>query len=246
MGRPKKCPTPGYSTPAWMTTFGDMNNLLLTFFVFLIANMTPQAKTSDLQLILSAFTGNIGFLEGGQTLSAGKLAEGGHTVESLPSREVGTKLSISMKEMMEMLKPELRARKVRIDETQKGIKISLSSDLFFRPGSAEIDFEEGKETLRKIAMMIKNIKEGYKIDIIGHTDNTQIPRASEMAKVYPSNWELSTARASSVVRFLADFGVDPSIMKASGRGEYDPIESNATPEGRAYNRRVDIYISVSD
>lgn len=243
MARKKKEGQQGYSTPAWMVTYGDMNSLLLTFFIFLIATMSPNAKTEELRLILSAFSGNLGMFEGGNTLSAGQLAESGHTFESLPSREIGRQMAKATKEVSELFKPELRSRKVRIDETQKGYKISLSSDLFFRPGSAEIDFEEGRETLRKLGEMLKNLPPGYKIEVIGHTDNSKIPKDSQLAKIYPSNWELSTARAASVVRFLESFGVDPKIMYVEGRGEQDPIESNSTPEGRAYNRRIDVYVS---
>jgi len=243
MARAKKCPSGGYSTPAWMVTYGDMNSLLLTFFVFLIISMSPNAKTSELRLILSAFTGNLGMLEGGNTLSSGQLAEAGHTFEALPSREVGRQMAKAKKEISELFKPELRSRKVRIDETQKGYRITLSSDIFFKPGSAEIDFDEGKETLRKLAKMLADLPKGYKIEVIGHTDNSAIPKDSPLAKIYPSNWELSTARAGSVVRYLESYGVDPKIMYAEGRGEYDPIESNNTPEGRAYNRRIDVYVS---
>lgn len=240
-GRAKKCPEAGYGTPAWMTTFGDMNNLLLVFFIAMLTNAEVEGR--ELRLILSAFEGNIGMMEGGNTLVAGPLAEGGQTLEALPSRELGTKLSKAIKNLNEMLKPELHSRRVRVDETQKGYKISLASDLFFRPGSAEIDYDEGRESLRKIGMMLRELGKSAKIEVIGHTDNSVIPRDSAVARMYPSNWELSTARSSSVVRYLVSFGADPSVMYAEGRGEHDPLESNDTPEGRAYNRRIDIYVS---
>lgn len=243
MGRKKKCPEAGMGTPAWMTTFGDMNSLLLTFFVMLIASMSKSKATSQMSLILSSFNGSIGMLDGGNTLTKGQLAEGGNTIESLPSREVGNRLSKAVQENAQILKPELKSRKVRIEETQKGYKITLSSDVFFKPGSAEIDFAEGRETLRKVGMMLKELPDNAKVEVVGHTDNTTIPKESTMAVAYPSNWELSTGRASSVVRYLSDFGVKPERMYAEGRGEFDPIESNATPEGRAYNRRIDIYVS---
>lgn len=231
------------STPAWMTTFGDMNSLLLTFFIAMLSN--GETKSSDLNLIMSAFTGSIGMLEGGMTLSAGQLADMGQTIESLPSREVGTRLSQAMKEVGELMKPELRSRYVRIQQVNKGYKITLSSDLFFKPGSAEIDFDEGRETLRKIAQMLMGLGNTVRIEVIGNTDNSVIPVGSEMYSKFRSNWELSTARACAVVQYFQDFGVNPANMYAEGRGEYDPIESNNSAEGRAYNRRVDIYISDS-
>lgn len=240
-GRKKKCKEEKRGTPAWMTTFGDMNSLLLTFFVAILTMATVEGR--ELRLILSAFTGSFGMLEGGMTLSSGQLAEMGQTIESLPSREVGNQLSKALKQIQESLKPELRSKRVRIQETTKGYKITLASDIFFKPGSAEIDYKEGRETLRKIGMMLKKLNGSYKIEVIGYTDNSKIPQGSNMNKQFPTNWELSTGRASAVVRYLADYGIDPSIMYAEGRGEYDPIESNNTPEGRAYNRRIDIYVS---
>ncbi|MEJ5285208.1 MAG: OmpA family protein [Brevinematia bacterium] len=243
MPRKKKKDEVTYSTPAWMTTYGDMNSLLLTFFIMLIATMSKNTASTEMQLILSAFKGSLGALEGGNTLTKGPLAEFGNTIESLPSQDLGTKLSKAMKNAEQLLTPEIRAKKVRVQETQKGYKITIASDLFFRPGSAEIDFEEGREVLRKVGLLLKDAGDDVKIEIVGHTDNSPIPKASEMAKIYPTNWELSTARASSVVRYFEALGVKPSRMYAEGRGEHEPIESNDTPEGRAYNRRIDIYVS---
>ncbi len=243
MPRRKKREPVVYSTPAWMTTFGDMNSLLLTFFIMLIATLSKHTATTEMQLILSAFKGSLGALEGGNTLTKGPLAEFGNTIESLPSQEIGTKLAKALQKAAQFFIPEIRAKKVRIQETQKGYKISLSSDLFFRPGSAEIDFEEGREVLRKVGLLLKETGDDVKIEVVGHTDNTPIPKTSEMAKIYPTNWELSTARASSVVRYFEALGISPSRMYAEGRGEHEPLESNATPEGRAYNRRIDIYVS---
>ncbi|MCX7820754.1 MAG: OmpA family protein [Brevinematales bacterium] len=243
MARNKKKSEVTYSTPAWMTTYGDMNSLLLTFFIMLIATMSKNTASTEMQLILSAFKGSLGALEGGNTLTKGPLAEFGNTIESLPSQDLGTKLSKAMKNAEQLLTPEIRAKKVRVQETQKGYKITIASDLFFRPGSAEIDFEEGREVLRKVGLLLKDAGDDVKIEIVGHTDNSPIPKASEMAKIYPTNWELSTARASSVVRYFEALGVKPSRMYAEGRGEHEPLESNDTPEGRAYNRRIDIYVS---
>lgn len=238
--RKKKKQEEGNGTPAWMTTWGDMNSLLLTFFIAILT--TAEVEGRELRLVLSAFTGSFGMMTGGTTLSPGELAQMGQTIEALPSREVGNQLSKALKRVSELLRPELRSRKVRIEETTKGYKITLSSDVYFRPGSAEIDYEEGKETLRKIGLMLKSLKNDFKIEVIGHTDNNKIPAGTDMAKQYPSNWELSTARAASVVRFFESLGIDPKMMYAEGRGQYSPMESNDTPEGRAYNRRIDIYV----
>ncbi len=235
---PKKKSEPR-STPGWMTTFGDMNSLLLTFFVVMLS--TAEIEGYEIQLILSAFNGNIGMNEGGDTFSKGKLAEMGMTVESLPAREVGRKMSKSVKEAISLFKPEIRSKKVKIIETQKGIKIVLVDDFYFERGSAEIK-PEMIPLLRKVAYLLSKIRGDYRIDVVGHTDQVPIKPGSKTSEKYPTNWELSAARACAVVRFLQDFGINPKIMKASGKGEYFPVDTSNTPEGRAYNRRTEIII----
>lgn len=234
------CPPPGL--PAWLGTYGDMVTLLLTFFVALMGTKNPPGQ--QMQLILSAFDGSLGKLDGGETLSKGVLVEMGNTVESLPSTTEGSGLNRSIQKVSDLFKPEIKSQKVRIEEVTKGYKIILASDFFFRSGSAEIDYEEGVETLRKVGLAIAASTPGTRLEVIGHTDQGAILPTTALAQRFASNWELSTARASTVVRYLVDFGTDPARFIAEGRAEYQPIESNDTPEGRAYNRRVEIYISA--
>ncbi|MGC8767569.1 MAG: OmpA family protein [Brevinematia bacterium] len=225
--------------PLWIFTFADMNNLLLALFVVLMSAATIEGL--EARMILSSFSGNIGFLTGGRSLSQGQFTELGSSVESLPSRETGIALSKVQQEAKELFKPEIKSRKVKITFTEEGIKISLINDFFFESGSAYIR-EDLLPTIQKVAQLISSLKD-IKVDVIGHTDKTPLQNPLVKEK-YPSNWELSTARASSVVRALVDFGVNPEIMTASGRAEFEPVESNDTPEGRAFNRRTDIYIKI--
>ncbi|MEN2997529.1 MAG: OmpA family protein [Brevinematia bacterium] len=225
--------------PLWIFTFADMNNLLLALFVVLMSAATIEGL--EARMILSSFTGNIGFLTGGKSLSQGQFTELGSSIESLPARETGVALSKVQQEARELFKPEIKSRKVRITVTEEGIKISLADDFFFENGSADIR-EELLPTLKKLADLISTLKD-IEVNVIGHTDKSPILNPLVKEK-FPSNWELSTARASSVVRTLVDFGVKPEIMTASGRAEFEPIESNDTPEGRAFNRRTDVYIKL--
>lgn len=225
------------STPGWMTTFGDMNNLLLTFFVALLTDAVIQGY--EMRLILSPFMGSLGVQTGGNTLSKGRLAEMGYYMESLPSREIGRGMSKIVEEIREIFKPEIKTRKVKVEETMWGIKVTLAEDVYFDSGSASIK-PEMLPTIRKFADLLQNLtktRKDIRVDVIGHTDDRPTT-----GTLYPSNWELSTARACSVVRALMDFGVDPTILKASGKAQYDPVEDNSTPEGRAFNRRTEIYI----
>jgi len=224
-------------TPAWMLTFGDLNSLLLTFFVmmFSVADLTG----TDIQLILSAFRGSLGPLSGGQTLMKGRLEEMGLNIESLPSREVGHSLAKAKKMAEELLKPEVISKKVRIYEDERGIRILLTGEAFFDPGSAELK-PYAKKVLKKIAKILNAIPNLIRIE--GHTSKRPISPI-RLDSRYPTNWELSAARAVNVLRYLQEFGnVKGYRMHAVGYGPYRPLGNNNTPEGRALNRRVEIVI----
>ena len=97
---------------------------------------------------------------------------------------------------------------------------------------------DGLEYAQRLAKFLADTN--YLVSVVGHTDNQKMSRA--LAKKYPSNWELAGARAAGVARYLVDNGVDPAQVVASSRGEYDPVASNDTPEGRAQNRRIQIIL----
>lgn len=239
----KKCPKcPPVGAPAWMNTYGDMVTLLLTFFIALMGSQVPEGQ--QVQLILSAFDGGLGSLDGGNTLSPGVLAEMGASVESLPSTTQGKGLARHVLKISDLFKPEIKSQKVRIDETTKGYKITLASDFFFESSTAEINYAEGVDILRKLAGALQAGIDESRLEVIGHTDAGSIPPTSNLAVRYPTNWELSAGRAATVVRYLIDFGLSPERFFVEGRAEYEPLESNNTPEGRAYNRRVEIYVTV--
>jgi len=132
------------------------------------------------------------------------------------------------------LQEEVAAGQIEIERLSSSLNLNLSQGVLFPNASANVS-PSGVAVLRKLAGQLRGIN--YQIEIIGHTDNVPIGRA------YPSNWELAGARASSVVRLLADAGVDPARMSAVSRGEYAPIASNETAEGRAKNRRIEIRLT---
>jgi chemotaxis protein MotB len=132
------------------------------------------------------------------------------------------------------------------DEVQKGqlqvrqfknmLTVDVAEQLFFDSGQANLK-NTGKDVLKKVGDTLKGYDDKV-IRIIGHTDN--VPIAKPLQKAFPSNWELSVARATTVVRNLQEVGVPPERMIASGRAEYAPVASNDTPEGRKKNRRIEI------
>lgn len=125
-------------------------------------------------------------------------------------------------------------QKTRMRQTRAGLVISLSEAGFFAPGEAVID-TQADSVITTIAESLKTGSADIRIE--GHTDSTPISNAR-----YPSNWELSTARAASVLMRLTEKGIEPVRLSAAGYGGFQPVADNATPDGRAQNRRVDVVI----
>ena len=135
-----------------------------------------------------------------------------------------------------LLSPE-DMKDVNIKVLKGVVYISLADNMLFKSGSYQIS-DQAMDILEKIAKIIKDYK-SYDVLVEGNTDNVPISRTN-----IRNNWDLSTLRASSVVQVLQDrFGVDPSRMTAGGRGEYNPIASNDTADGRQQNRRTEIIIT---
>jgi chemotaxis protein MotB len=213
-----------------------MVTLLLTFFVLMFTTATIDGY--KLRMILSAFQG-LGMMEGGNTLQAGKLAELGNSVMSLPSMESGRALDEARRAAISLFEPEIRTKKVRIKEDERGLIISLAADSFFRQASAEVDIEEARPALQKVARMLQRPElSERKFRIEGHTDNVPTDPDGEWA----TNWELSAERATNVLHYLVDYGVTEDQFQVAGYADTVPLASNETEEGKAYNRRVDIVI----
>jgi chemotaxis protein MotB len=219
-----------------MLTYGDMMTLLLTFFVMLL---TPaEIDGYQLRLILAAFPG-LGAYQGGNTLEEGRLAELGNTIEALPSMERGRALDEARREAISIFQPEVRNQMVRITQDERGLVISLASDAFFDPASAEINIEQTRDILQRLARLLNSPDlQDRTFRIEGHTDATPVDPAGP----WESNWELSAARSLSVLRYLTDFGVAEDQFQVMGLAATEPLFDNDTPEGRAYNRRVDVII----
>jgi len=219
-----------------LVTYGDMTTLLLTFFILMFT--TAEIDGAELRMILAAFQG-LGSFRGGNTLQVGKLAELGHTIMSLPSREAGKALDKARRTAISQFQPELKTKKVRIKEDERGLIISLAADSFFEAASAEINIEESRQVLQKVATLMSSpdLKQ-RKFRIEGHTDN--IP--TDPGGTWETNWELSADRAVNVLHYLVDFGVEERQCQVAGFADTVPLASNDTREGRAYNRRVDIVL----
>lgn len=143
------------------------------------------------------------------------------------------KLKNSLKEAL----TGFNADELNVEVRNGKIYVSMSDKLLFRSGSATVE-EKGKTALRVLANVLEKNKE-VEILIEGHTDNLPIKTAA-----YKDNWDLSTARATSIVRILStDYKIAPSRLSASGRGEHHPVANNKTADGRAKNRRTEVILT---
>ena len=138
--------------------------------------------------------------------------------------------------LIQNLTEEVKKGQLQVRQYKDMLTVDVAEQLLFDSGRADLK-DTGKAVLKKVGEALKGYEDKV-IRVVGHTDN--IPITKGLQKRFASNWELSVARATTVVRFLQDVGVPPERMIASGRAEYQPVAENDTPEGRKKNRRIEI------
>jgi chemotaxis protein MotB len=134
------------------------------------------------------------------------------------------------------LQTEIEQGRVELTELKGKLTVKMKDKILFASGSATVG-KDGLAALAKVAEALRGVQ-GKVIRVEGHTDN--VPTGA--AGPFPTNWELSTARALAVVRFMQESGVDPTRLSAAGFGEFQPVSANDTPEGRSLNRRIEIVL----
>ncbi|MFN8287643.1 MAG: OmpA family protein [Chitinophagales bacterium] len=148
-------------------------------------------------------------------------------------RDVMDKLKKSIADALVNFKPD----ELTVHIQDGKVYVSLQEKLLFKSGSAEVD-PKGKMAIGKLAMVLNNTAD-ITVMIEGHTDTVPIKTSK-----FQDNWELSVSRATSIVRILTkDYGVDPHRITASGRGEFHPVATNDTPDGKTSNRRTEIILA---
>ena len=147
-------------------------------------------------------------------------------------------VSKTYEQLLAEMKGEIEQGQIAITELQGKLTVDVLDKILFDSGQAEVK-PEGLAVLKRVVEILMTVMDKV-IRIEGHTDN--IPIAGALAKRYPTNWELSAARAINVTRYLEKEGIDPSILSAAAFGEYQPVAENDTPEGRAKNRRIAIIL----
>ena len=134
------------------------------------------------------------------------------------------------------LNEEVKKGQIQVRQYKDMLTVEVAEQLFFDSGRAALK-DSGRAVLKKVGDALKGYDDKI-IRVVGHTDN--VPIGKSMQAQFPSNWDLSAARATTVVRFLESAGIPPERMLASGRGEYSPVASNDDAEGRKKNRRIEI------
>ena len=142
-------------------------------------------------------------------------------------------------DLLEGMKSEIEKGKITITQLKGKLKVNMLDEILFDSGKTTIK-PEGVEVLERVGEILLNVKDRA-INVEGYTDN--VPIGPELARRYPTNWELSAARATNVARYLQEkIGIDPTLLSATGYGEYQPVASNEDEEGRARNRRIEIVL----
>ena len=236
MAKEKK--EPEKPSTAWQGTYGDMITLMLCFFVMLY-DPTEIDITQLATITQSLQMNETESVNGGMSLSTGKLSDLGNTINSLPAIEKGRSLGLAKKKAVSLFAPDVKSNRITITSDERGLVISLAADNFFEEGSADLNIDETRETLLRLSDFFKDPElKNRRFRIEGHTDNTPVAADSK----FISNWELSAGRAMNGLHYLADVGVDENKFSVAGYADTRPKFSNDSPETRAYNRRVDIII----
>jgi chemotaxis protein MotB len=148
------------------------------------------------------------------------------------------KVSSTYESLLEKMKSEISKGQVTISELKGKLTVNMVDSILFDSGKAEVK-KGGLEILGKVISILKDVND-KSIRIEGHTDDVPISRA--LARRYPTNWELSAARAINVARHLQEQGIDPGQLSAVAYGEWKPVATNDTAEGKAKNRRIEMIL----
>jgi len=231
----------------WLISYADFITLLFAFFVVMYSissvNEGKYRVLSD--TLVTAFNQNPKALK---PIQVGQEGVSGDLVIVKPDRPTGqtspldlfqesqpqSNLAEIQTDFQQALSPLIEQDLIDIKREENWVEIEINTSLLFASASAQLE-SEAKPVLQRLAGILQRYPNTIQVE--GFTDNLPINTIS-----YPSNWELSAARAASVVHLFMNEGVEPDRMAAIGYGEYRPIADNATPEGRRKNRRVVLVI----
>ncbi len=238
----------------WLVSYADFITLLFAFFVVLYASsQADKKKAAQVSASIKGAFQELGVFTGSAVKDVGipgspgitspeltnaplhlvKVAGTGTTDHGAPG--FGVDVDELRRQLENALGDEIRQHEVKMRVTPEGLVVSMREVGFFNSGEADL-LENGHNALTRIATILGG--RGFEIRVEGHTDNVPVHNSR-----FKSNWELSTARAVTVVALLVErHGFDPSLVSAAGYSEYRPVSKNSTVQGRADNRRVDLVV----
>ena len=266
MARKKKQEEAPQGSPAWMATFSDLMNLLLCFFVLLFSMSTVDAE--KFEALLASLSGNFRVFQAGSSMVGNDIYVASRASQMVEISEYFTEYTdnggqdgFSEFQNVEQYEEEYKKEQeqkteslyeevsdkteeeqlegqvdVIIDKANNCVKIAISGAILFNSGESELK-KEALPIMSRVSDILKSYK-NHLIRIEGHTDNVPITGSK-----YKSNMSLSMLRAESVFDYLVNTKkLDPKMLEPSGKGEYSPVASNKTAQGRAKNRRVEFKI----
>jgi len=228
----------------WLVSYADFITLLFAFFVVMYA--VSSVNDGKYRVLSNSIVSAFGK---GPSLKTVVMDQESTTVQAIPpmpfsqKKQRATEAAIKREKeqmttmaqnLLASLAPLISEGKVRVMQTARGINVEINASVLFAPGEAKLN-EQSNQALTAVAKVLKN--DTHAIQVEGHTDS--VPISNDM---FPSNWELSAVRASSVIRLFVENGVSENRLQAVGHGSNQPVESNDSAEGRLRNRRVQLMI----
>jgi chemotaxis protein MotB len=224
----------------WLVSYADFMTLLFAFFVVMYA--ISSVNESKYRAISDSLVNAFGRSPAAPVMSGEEPISAPPPLKPNPlqrrnndalrrEKEYMTRIA---RDLLDVMSPLVREGKVRVTQTSRGVNVEINASVLFAPGDARLT-TESSEALKAVGEILKD--DHHAIQVEGHTDNVPIRNA-----LFPSNWELSAVRASSVVRLFVDSGVTEGRLTAVGRGSTQPVAANDAAEGRVRNRRVEVII----
>ena len=249
----KKKPEEHENHERWLVSYADFITLLFAFFVVMYAiSQVNEGKYRVLSDSLESAFKSVpkspqpipldkdAISPSSSAGSAGikPLRRKGNAIQEARRKQQAIEMKSIAQDILRVLAPLVAGGQVKVTQNSRGVAVQINASVLFASARAELE-GESVAVLTAVARVLAKVNNAMQVE--GYSDNSPINTA-----FYPSNWELSAARASSVVRLFIENGVAPSRLVAIGYGENRPVDSNDSAEGRARNRRVTIMILSED
>ncbi|MFB9887694.1 OmpA/MotB family protein [Balneatrix alpica] len=223
----------------WLATYADLMSLLLVFFILLFSISTIQ-----IERFKEVFTSvRFSLTQAGSTNAIIELPHEAPTERKpiqkedviLPQTQENPEIQAVMQELSEIISTPELSKEVKVVQQDDRLHIRVNGHALFEPGSTDLSYEA--DPILEALVKVFSQHPEFQINIQGHTDNQPI-----FTDKFPSNWELSAVRATTVLRYFAYEGLDAKRFSATGFADSRPLTTNQTPEGRAENRRVEFVL----